>query len=130
MDGPIGRLGLYEEVIMTHIPEVAPLTSLTAPAMLMAVLDVIESPAMTEAVQEAGGINRKDGVRRSGWELRFKLAHMLPDSGTWMEELDHAVTHAQAAGSMTELQGALRVVAAISASWALALEIRAQGDDA
>lgn len=115
---------------MSHIPEVQPLMSLTPAAMLMAVLDVIESPAMVEAVQEAGGANRKDGVRRPGWELRFKLAHMLPDSGSWMEELDHAVTHAQAAGSMAELQGALRVVAAISASWALALEVRSQGDGA
>ena len=114
---------------MTHIPEVQPLTSLTAPAMLMAVLDVMESPAMVEAIEEAGGINRRDGVRRPMWEMRFKVGHMAPDSGTWLEELDHAVTHAAAAGTAAELQGALRVVAAVSASWALALEVRSGGDE-
>jgi hypothetical protein len=96
--------------------------------MLMAVLDVIESPAMMEAVEEAGGINRPDGVRAPAWELRFKLGHLVKDRGTWMEELDHAVLHAMAAGNATELQGTLRVIAAVAASWALALEIRSKGD--
>ena len=115
---------------MTHIPEVQPLTSHTPAAMLMAVLDVIESPAMVEAVEEAGGINRPDGVRSPMWRLRFDLAHATPDNGSWMAELDHAVTHAAAAGNARDLQAALRVVAAIAASWALALEIRSKGDDA
>jgi len=113
---------------MTHIPEVHPLTSHTAPAMLMAILDVIESPAMVEAVEEAGGVNRPDGVRPLAWELRFTLAHATPDNGTWMAELEHAVAHVMAAGTMTDLQAALRVTAAIAASWALALEIRSKAD--
>lgn len=101
----------------------------TPAAMLMSVLDVIESPAMVEAIEEAGGVNRPDGVRTPGWELRYKLGHMFPDRGTWMEELDHAVLHAMSAGNVTDLQAALRVTAAVAASWALALEIRSKGDD-
>ena len=111
-----------------HIPEVQPLTSLTPAAMLMAVLDVIESPAMVEAVEEAGGVNRRDGVRSPFWELRLKLNHSTPDDGSWMAELEHAVVHVLAAGEMAELQAALRATAAIAASWALALEVRAAGD--
>lgn len=113
---------------MTEIPEVKPLTSLTPAAMLMAVLDVIESPAMTEAVEACGGVNRRDGVRRPGWQLRFNLIHTLPDRGTWNEELEHATAHVEAASTAEELQAALRATAAIAASWALALEVRTQGD--
>lgn len=114
---------------MTHIPEVQPLTSLTPAAMLMAVLDVIESPAMREQVEECGGINRPDGVRPPLWEVRFKLSHATPATNTWLNELEHAVAHVVAAGDHVHLQAALRTVAAISASWALALEVRAAGDE-
>lgn len=110
------------------MPKVKPLTSLTPAAMLMAVLDIIESKSMAEAVEAAGGINRPDGIRTLFWEARFKLAHATPDDGTWMGELDHAVIHALSAGTIEELQAALRVTAAVAASWALALEVRSQGD--
>lgn len=113
---------------MTHLPPVPPLTSLTPAAMLMAVLDVIESPAFVEETESRGGVNRPDGVRMPGWNLRFQANHLVPKTGTWMDELDHAVTHAMAAGNAQDLQAALRVIAAVSASWALALEVRSQGD--
>lgn len=96
--------------------------------MLMAILDVIESPAMVEEIEENGGINRPDGVRRPGWEIRYAVAHLRAADGTWADELDHAMAHTVAAGDADQLQAALRVVAAIAASWALALEVRAQGD--
>jgi hypothetical protein len=97
--------------------------------MLMAVLDVIESPAMREQVEECGGINRPDGVRPPLWRVRFDLNHATPATNDWLNELEHAVVHVVAAGDAARLQAALRTVAAISASWALALEIRTQGED-
>lgn len=115
---------------MSEIPKAPPLTSHTPAAMLMAILDVIESPSMMEAMEVSGGINRPDGVRTPFWEVRFKLSHASPATGTWMDELDHAVIHALAAGNAQDLQAALRVVAAVSASWALALEVRSQGGGA
>lgn len=113
---------------MTTIPPVPPLTSKTPAAMLMAVLDIIESESMRSKIEDCGGVNRRDGVRPPLWEVRFKLGHAAPDNGTWMSELEHAVLHALAAGTINDLQAALRVIAAVSASWALALEVRADGD--
>lgn len=113
---------------MSEIPKAPPLTSHTPAAMLMAILDVMESPAMVEGIEKLGGVNRPDGVRPPFWEMRFKLNHATPATGTWMDELEHAVHHALAAGNIEDLQAALRVIAAVSASWALALEIRSQGD--
>lgn len=113
---------------MSHIPEVQPLTSHTPAAMLMAILDVIESPEMRENVEECGGINRPDGVRPPLWQMRFNLNHAAPATRDWLNELEHAMVHVVAAGDAVRLQAALRTVAAISASWALALEIRTKGD--
>ena len=114
---------------MTHIPEVQPLTSHTPAAMLMAILDVIESPAMREQIEECGGVNRPDGVRTPLWEMRFRINHATPANSTWMNELEHAVTHVVAAGDAASLQAALRTTAAIAAAWALALEVRSAGDE-
>lgn len=101
----------------------------TPAAVLMNVLDVIESPAMVDAIESAGGAAREDGVQPPLWQLRISAAHMPTSTSTWMSELDHSVAHVAGSQAAAELHAHLLTTAAVAVSWALALEARAGGDE-
>lgn len=108
-------------------------TNVTPAAVLMDVLTKLEETQFREKIQEAGGIDRADGVRPTFWEVRYELAHVAAnaaksktDGPSWYDELDHSVSHVLAAEDMEELRGCLLFHAALVASWIVALDVRAE----
>lgn len=82
--------------------------------VLMDVLTRMDAPAFRGQVDAEA---RPDGIRPPLWEIRYKLSHATPGTGTWLDELEHSFMHVMAAPNWEGLRGALVQHAALTAAW-------------